>query len=49
MELKFAYAYVEPLGIMMDGSAVPMLVDEDDRLMVVSCCALAGLLLTSCN
>jgi hypothetical protein len=34
---------------MIDGSTVPMLVREDDKLMVVSSVALVGLLLESCS
>ena len=37
------------LGMVIDESTVPMFVTEDDRLMVVSCLALAGLPLASCN
>ena len=40
--LKLADAYVAPLGIVMNGSTVPILVREDERLMVVSCKALDG-------
>ena len=47
--LKFADAYVSPFGIVIDESTVPMLVSEDDRLIVVSCNALAGCPLESCN
>jgi hypothetical protein len=49
VEWKFAAPYVDPLGIVIEGSTVPMFVAEDERLMVVSCTALAGFPLESCN
>ena len=49
VELKFAELYIAPLGIIMNGSTVPMFVEEDDRLMFVSCSALAGFPVESCN
>jgi hypothetical protein len=40
--LKFAEANVVPLKIMIDESTVPMFMRDDERLIVVSCNALAG-------
>jgi hypothetical protein len=47
--LKFADAYVVPLRIIMDKSTVPIFVEEDARLIVVSCNALDGFPQVSCN
>jgi hypothetical protein len=47
--LKFADEYVAPLVTVIEESTVPMFVDEDERLMVMSCNALAGCPLESCN
>ena len=35
--------------MVIDGSTVPMFVSEDERLMAVSCKALAGFPVESCN
>jgi len=47
--LKFADAYVIPLCIIIEVSIFPTLISEDERLIVVSCTALAGRPLESCN
>ena len=49
VEVKFAGAYVVPLGINIDESTVPIFVREDERLIVVSCNDLAGFQVESCN
>ena len=49
VESKFATAYVSPVGIVIVGSTVPTLVSDEDKLMVVSSVALAGLEVESCS
>jgi len=43
VEEKLATANVFPLAILIVGSTVPTLISDEDRLMVVSSSALAGL------
>ena len=49
VEVKVADAYVWPLGMVIDGLTVPIFVRDDDRVIVVSCRALAGFWLESCS
>ena len=42
VEAKFADANVSPCKMVIEGSTAPMLVDEEERLMDVSCRARAG-------
>ena len=49
VESNFATANVSPERIVIVGSRVPTLVNDDDKLMVVSSIALAGLELESCS
>jgi hypothetical protein len=49
VDVKFAEAYVSPLGMVIDESTVPTVVSDEDRPIVVSCCALAGFPVESCS
>ena len=47
VDLNLAVANVAPLLMVIVGSTVPTLVSDEDKLMIVSCSALAGLLVES--
>ena len=47
--MKFAWANVSPLWIVIVESTVPTVVSEEERPMVMSCSALAGFPVESCS
>jgi hypothetical protein len=47
VELNLAAVNVDPVVMVIVGSTLPTLISDDDKLMVVSCRALAGLELES--
>ena len=49
VDLNLAVANVAPLLMVIVDSTVPTLVSDEDKLMIVSCSALAGLLVESCS
>ena len=49
VEWNWAFAYVDPLGIVIAESTVPTFVKDEDRLIMVSCSARAGMFFESCS